>query len=131
MWDDIKKYQQMYMDWTKIDDINLEEKCKQVPSQKQFWSSRLLEAQIKKLELEKKKKLIKDELIQSRIKDSPVALNKKTLDEVEDSDYLEKINNKIEENDVLIMALTGIVKNVTFIAQDMKNIIDSKKLNEI
>ncbi len=127
--EEIDRYQELYTQWAAITDFNLEERTKQVPSQKQFWSTRLMDAKRDKLKLERQKKTIKAGVLDKLLGNSPVSLSKKTLDQVEDSPQLEKINEKIEDIDMIILALEYIYKNVTFIANDIKNIIDCRRLD--
>ena len=124
----LEQYQKQYIEFCNIDDFNLEQRAKKVPAEKHFWVSRLIEAKIKKGQLLKQKKQLKFEVTKKLIGDAPVSLNKKTLDQIEDTPQLEQINDSLQEMDYLIEYLEHLVKAISFIAQDIKNIISIKTL---
>jgi hypothetical protein len=62
------------------------------------------------------------------MEESPVALNKQVLDDLDKTPSLEAINQKIKEQEYLIEYLTKIVDIITYISQDIKNIILIKQL---
>jgi len=123
-------YRELYEDFCKIDDFNLEDRVKGVPAQKQFWASRLIDAKINRDKLYKQKKALTLAVKDKLLANSPVSLDKKTLDSLDSSPQLEKINENIKESDYLIEYLELIFKNISFISQDFKNIIDLKRLEE-
>ena len=124
----IKHYQELYTEWSRIDDLNLSEKVKQVPSQKQFWATRLIDSKVEKLKLERQKKAIKKSVLETMYKESPVNLSKKIEEQVDNSPQLEKITEKIEDIDMVILALDYIYSNVKFVDSSIRNILDDKKL---
>lgn len=124
----IKKYDEQYKEFTDIDDFNIESRAKRVPAEKHFWANKLIDSKIEKYSLLKQKKKLKDKVIREIMSDSPVALDKKTLDKIDDTHELEDINEKIQEQEFLIEYLELLMKNVSFIAQDIKNIIMIKQL---
>lgn len=124
----INRYKDQYEEFTKIDDFNLESRARRVPAEKHFWSARLIDAKIEKYILLKQKKKIKDDVIKKILKESPVTLDKKTLDTIDSSYEMEEINDKIEMQVFLIEFLETLMKNVQFIAQDIKNMVDLKKI---
>lgn len=129
--DQIKEFQDQYIEFTKITDFNLEERAKRVPAEKHFWVARLIEAKRKHQSLSKKRKSIKDSAIKQLLKNSPVDINnKKIMDGIDNSPELENINDEIREVEFLIEYLDLLVRQVTFIAQDIKNIIEIRKLEE-
>jgi hypothetical protein len=50
------------------------------------------------------------------------------LDNVENTDAIEKLNDKIHELDMLIEYLELCVKIISFIGNDMKNILELRRL---
>lgn len=128
--DEIDTYRDIYAEWVKIDDLNLEDKVKQVPSQKQFWLSRLIDAKRDLIKLNKRKKSLREAVI-SKMVNGPVRADKVAMKEVDNSPQLEDINDKIEQVELLVEFLENLLKLVSFISQDFKNIIDVKKLSEL
>ena len=124
----IKRYDEQYREFTNIDEMNLESRCKRVPAEKHFWANKLIEAKREKFALLKQKKKLKDKVIKGIMSDSPVVLDKKTLDNIDNTPELEDINEKIQEQEFLVDYLELLMKNVSFIAQDIKNIIELKKI---
>ena len=128
--DMIKKLQQQYVEFTKIDDFTLESRAKQVPAEKHFYVSRLIEAKIEKERLLREKKNHRKQLVEDMVTNSPVTLNKQTMMQDDSFVELSDILNKIKEQEFLIEYLELIVKQITFIAQDIKNIIMIKQLEQ-
>jgi hypothetical protein len=126
----IKRYQQQYIEFTKFDDFTLEDRAKKVPAEKHFWVSRLIEAKIEKERLLREKKNHRQQLVKDMVANSPVALNKQTMMQDDSFVELSDILDKIKEQEFLIEYLELIVKQITFIAQDIKNIIMIKQLEQ-
>jgi hypothetical protein len=126
----LKKYQEQYNEFCKIDDFTLEDRALRIPAEKHFWVCRLIDAKIEKDRLYKVKTSTKHTLQKKLIKESPVALNKQIMDDLDKSPSLETITQKIKEQEFLIEYLEKLVSNITFISQDIKNIIMLKQLQE-
>lgn len=125
----LKKYQSQYEEFVRIDDFSLEDRARRVPAEKHFWVCRLIDAKIEKDRLYKSKTATKNAL-QKKIKaESPVALNNRMLDDL-DSPSLEAIDQKIKEQEMLVEYLERLVGQITFIGNDIKSIIELKKLQE-
>ena len=124
----IKKYQAQYEEFAKITDFNLEDVTRRVPAEKHFWVCRLIDAKIEKDKLYRSKASTKHTLQKRIMEESPVALNKQVLDDLDKTPSLEAINQKIKEQEYLIEYLTKIVDIITYISQDIKNIILIKQL---
>lgn len=126
----LKEYQSLYEEFCKIDDFNIEERAKRVPAEKHFWVCKLIDAKIEKDKLYKIKSKSKEKLQRKVLEESPVKLNKQIMDDLEKSPTLETLNQKIREQDFLVEYLERLVQQVSFIAQDIKNIVEIKKLEE-
>lgn len=113
-----------------INDLNLADRLRKVPEEKHFWNTQLVDAEITKFKLEKRKKQLDKTLSQKVTEDSPVELNKKALGALVKGG-LEEIDDKIQEQTFLIKWLELNTKTVSFMAQDFKNIIELKKIEEI
>lgn len=127
----IKIYQKQYEEFCNFDDFNLEDRTKRVPAEKHFWVCRLIDAKIDKDKLYKQKASTKNTLQRRIQEDSPVVLNKQVLDDLDKTPSLEAINQKIKEQEYLIEYLEKLVSQITFIGNDMKNIIELRKLQEL
>ncbi len=127
-----QQYNQRYLAFAKNigNDLNLEDVIKMIPEEKHYWVTELIETKNTRNVLLRKKKKLKQALTDKVIKDGIVNLNKKTLDDIENSDQFEDINSNLEELDSLVEYLELIVKNITFIGNDVKNILTLKQLQE-
>ena len=127
----LKRYQSEYGEFCKIDVMNLDDRVKRVPAEKHHWVARLIDHKILKDKLLKKKSHTKQGLIDGVVGKSPVSIGKTTLNEqLESAPSIEQLNEQIKENDFVIEYLELVVKNVTFIAQDFKNIISTIQLEQ-
>lgn len=130
MLEKFEEYKHQYEEFCKIDDFNLEDRAKRIPAEKHFWVARLHEAKIQKHKLETKKKKDRKSIEEKIKEDSPVHLNQRDLNDAVFK-ALGNIDNQLKELDLLIGYLEGIVKQITFIAQDIKNIVEIKKLEQL
>jgi hypothetical protein len=126
----LEKYNQRYLEFARITPINFEDRVNEVPEEKHYWVTELTRKEHEKRTLLKAKKRIKDALTQKIIDEGIVSLNKSTLDNLENSGSLDDINEKLADVESAIIYLERIVKNVTFIGQDIKNILAWKQLSE-
>jgi division protein CdvB (Snf7/Vps24/ESCRT-III family) len=124
----LKKYQEQYEEFMKIDSFNLEERTKRIPAEKHFWVCRFIDAKIQRDRLIKQKSKLKSGIEQKLMTESPVRIDKSYMSKIEDSPTLENINDKIKEQEYLIEYLDLVVRQITYIAQDVKNMIDIQKL---
>ena len=127
----LKEYQSQYEEFCNIDDFNIEERAKRIPAEKHFWVCRLIDAKIEKDKLYKIKAQSKKTLERKVIEESPVKLNKQIMDALEESPTLETLNQKIREQEFIVEYLERLVSQISFIAQDIKNIIEIKRLQEM
>lgn len=125
------QYKKQYEEFANIDDFNLEQRAKRVPAEKHFWVARLIDTKIERERLLKQKKRLKKAIIDQMMSDSPVKLEKKLLDQIDNTDQFEDINDKLRDNELLIEYLELVVKSISFIAQDIKNIIALKELEQL
>lgn len=125
-----EEYTEQYKEFCNIDDFNIEDRAKKIPAEKHFWITRLIEAKKELYNLNKKKKKIKDNLTKKMVDEGVINLSKKTLDDLENTDTIEQLNEKIQDQTLLIEYLELLVKNITFISQDIKNIISLKQLEQ-
>jgi hypothetical protein len=126
----IKKYQAQFEEFVHIDDFSLESVIKRVPAEKHFWVCRLIDAKIEKDKLYKLKAATKHTLQKKLMEESPVALNKQVMDDLDKTPSLENINQKIKEIEYMVEYLDRVVSVITFISQDIKNILLLKQMQE-
>ena len=124
----LEKYNQRYLAFAKFTPINFEDIVNSVPEEKHYWITELSKKEHERQNLLKAKKKIKDALIQDVIDNGIVSLNKQTLDNLEYDVKLDNVKTKLEIVEEVIIYLERIIKNVTFIGQDIKNIINLKQL---
>lgn len=121
-------YKKQYVEFSKINDMNLEERTMRIPAEKHYWVDRLIDAKRLKFKLLKERKLLKDANIKKAIAEGVVSLSKQTLDKLENTKDIEDIDEKIQEQELLIEYLDLIVKHITYIAHDIKNILTIKEM---
>jgi hypothetical protein len=122
------QYKQEYREFTKITDMNMEDRVMRVPSEKHLWVERLIDAKKLKFKLLKERKQLKDANIKKAISEGIVNLSKQTLDKLENTTEIEEIDVKLQDMDLLIEYLDYVVKGITYIAQDIRNMISIKEM---
>lgn len=126
----LKKYQSQYEEFCAIDSFNLEDRAKRVPAEKHFWVCRLVDAKILRDKLIKQKSRLKTGIEQKLINESPVRMDKSFMNKIDESPSLENLNEQIKNQEYLIEYLDLLVRQVTYIAQDIKNIVDIARMEQ-
>jgi len=107
---------------TKIDQLNILEKQLRLPAIKHKWVSRLMNEMRNKINLEKKKNELKQEVIKSWGDKIPTGIPKASLNsKVESSEVIRKIDEDIAECDILIEYLEKVEKIFTSFTYDIGN----------
>jgi hypothetical protein len=124
------KFQKEIMEDTKIDQINLLDKQMMLPAIKHKWVSRLFEQKRLRNSLERKKKELKEQVLNKLTSDGiPTGIPKASIQaKVEASDTIKKINEELEDINVIIEYLEkveGIFRSMTY---DIKNITEITRL---
>jgi hypothetical protein len=124
------KFQEEIKEDVKIDQLNLLDKQMMLPAIKHKWVARLMMQKRIKNSLDKKKKELKEEVLKTLTeKGIPKGIPKLAFDtKVESSDVIQKINQEIQDAQILIEYLEkveGIFRSMTF---DIKNITEITKL---
>jgi len=127
---ELSDYMKHYEEFCKIDDFNLEHRTKQVPAEKHFWVARLVETKIQKEKLKRQHRKLRKEVVDKLTQTSPVILSKKTLDDLDTHPSLSQIVEQMDDLDLVIGYLENVVKCVSFIGNDIKNIIEIKNLEQ-
>lgn len=113
----------------KIDELYLKDYSLRLPGIKHKWAGRCIRHKSELFELkaqkEKRKKVIKDKLLES----SPVKPTLPVLDKLVDgSDEIKEFENKINELSLVIELLEKAEKTLSSASYDLKNLIDIIKL---
>lgn len=113
-----------------LDDMKLDEIVKVIPSKKHFWVGRLVEAKIDLRKLETaKRKAIQD--VNSR-QQPKIGLSQKTVESILDkNEIIQKINDRIEEQKLIIEYLEKVEKIFSSTTYDVKNMIDLQKMERM
>ncbi len=130
MVDYLKEYDKIKADvkeWCKFDLMNIGEKAMQAINKKQWIVARLYDAKRDREKIIKARNLIKKQNTQELVKKSPVDLNKGTIDAASTPD-LDTMEEQLKNCEFLIRYLEDLTKMFMFIAQDIKNVIESIKL---
>ena len=125
-----EKFQEEIKNDTQIDQINLMDRQMMLPAIKHKWVARLIEQKRTRNSLERKKKVLKEEVLKKLESGGiPTGVPKASIKEkVEASDTIKKINEELEDIAILIEYLEkieGIFRSMTF---DIKNITEISKL---
>jgi predicted xylose isomerase-like sugar epimerase len=124
------KFQEEIKNDTQIDQMNLLDRQMMLPAVKHKWVARLIEQKRTRNSLERKKKILKEEVLKKLESGGiPTGVPKASIKEkVEASDTIKKINEELEDTNLLIDYLEkieGIFRSMTF---DIKNITEISKL---
>ena len=117
------KFQTEIKEDTQIDQINILEKQLMLPAIKHKWVARLIEQKKNKAILEKKRKDIKEEVLKALTKEGlPSGIPKAALNsKVESSEAIKKIDDEIEQTDLIIEYLEKVEKIMSSITFDISN----------
>jgi hypothetical protein len=115
---------------THIDEINLTQKQLSLPAIKHKWVARLIDQKRKLNALKRKKKTVRAAVIASLEKDGlPPGLPKSALDKkIDNSDAIQKIDEEMEDIEVVIEYLEKTENIFRTMTYDIKNIIDINRL---
>ena len=107
-----KEYHEKIEEFLKIDELNMKDAQMSLPSVRHYWVGRLM---YHKQEINKFKKLKEDaaKKLRARIQhESPVGLSAKTVaDSVSSHEVIQKINEEIENNELLVEYLSKVGAN--------------------
>jgi hypothetical protein len=115
---------------TKIDELNLLEKQMMLPSLKHKWVARLIDQKRKLNSLERKKKVLREDVLKTlNEKGIPPGIPKASLDKkIESSDVILKIQEEIEDVEIVIQYLEKVEQIFRSMTYDLKNIVELTKL---
>jgi len=115
-----------------INEFNLKDSSMRTPARKHYWVSKLIRHKKNLLSLKQKRDLIKKEVVQKIIQESPV---KVTIPVAEKASYkhekMIEISKKINEEELIIEFLEKTEKTFSAVGFDIKNIIEIMKMEQL
>lgn len=112
-----------------LSDFNIKDVQMRMPSVKHKWVARLIEVKIELNKLKNlKKEAIKVVAEQNRTTNVAIMSEQALARQAESHDTVKKILTKIDECDLLIEYLEGVVRVCNSTTYDIKNLVDIKKL---
>ena len=130
MFELFEKYKNQIEKDLRFDQYNVQDLTMRLPGLKHYWVGRLVEAKITLKKLEDKKKELIDTL-QNQAKPE-IGLSKASLSNIIlNNDTVKEINNKIEEYKIIIEYLEKVEKIFHSATFDIKNFIETIKIDEV
>ena len=114
---------------TNIDRLNVTEVQEQLVNNKHKWSARLINHKIKLNKYRNQRFTILEEKIEEYQNTQPVMVNKSIAEKaVSKKKDIRVIDNKIENEILIIQHVENIYKNISFATNDIKNLVELMKL---
>ena len=128
------RYKKEILKELEIDAFNIKDVSMLVPSKKHFWTARLHDHKIELAEIKTKKAKIIRALVEKTEANnpSPVKLSKVSLEKmVEEMPEIQEIDEKIKEHECIISFLEDEKWIFQKLTEDVKNIIEAIKLEQL
>jgi hypothetical protein len=114
---------------TNIDRLNVTEVQEKLVNNKHKWSARLINHKIKLNKYRNQRFTILEEKIEEYQNTQPVMVNKSIAEKaVSKKKDIRIIDNKIENEILIIQHVENIYKNISFATNDIKNLVELMKL---
>jgi len=114
---------------TNIDRLNVTEVQEKLVNNKHKWSARLINHKIKLNKYRNQRFTILEEKIEEYQNTQPVMVNKSIAEKaVSKKKDIRVIDNKIENELLIIQHVENIYKNISFATNDIKNLVELMKL---
>lgn len=124
-----EKYHKEIGNLVKIDEFNMKQVQMDLPAHRHYWVGRLMFHKSEVSKLKKARVQAMTKIKEKLAGESPVVLTPKTLENsAEQHPLIQKVDEQITENDMLIEYLSKIEANFRSISYDIKNLIDIVKL---
>jgi len=108
-----------------VDEFNMKQVQMDLPANRHYWVGRLIFHKNECVKLKKARKQAIYKISEKLQNDSPVALTVKTAEHsAEQHSLIQKIDEQIAENEMLVEYLSKIETNFRSISYDIKNLID-------
>ena len=115
-----------------INEFNLKDSSMKTPARKHYWVSKLIRHKKNLLILRKQRDIIKKDVTQKLIEESPVKIS---LPVAEKASYkhekMKEISEKINEEELIIEFLEKTEKTFSAVGFDIKNIIEIMKMEQL
>lgn len=119
-----EKYHEDIAKQVNVDEFNMKEVQMGLPVARHYWVSRLMFHKQEILKLKKLRKQARQKIIDKIQQDSPVGLTVKTMDSVVDEHpVIQKIDEQVTENELLVEYLLKIEANFRSVSYDISNLI--------
>jgi len=127
-----ERYKKEIKEEVKIDSFNIREIAMMVPSKKHFWAARLNDHRIILADLKTKKAKILRSLVEKADASSPVKLSKVNLEKmIEEMPEIQDLDFKIKEQENVITYLEDERWTFSKLTEDIKNVIEIMKLEQL
>ena len=114
---------------TNIDRLNVTDVQEKLVNNKHKWSARLINHKIKLNKYRNQRFIILQEKIEEYQNTQPVMVNKSIAEKaVSRKKDIRNIDNKIENEILIIQHVENIYKNISFATNDIKNLVELMKL---
>tara|TARA_R100000995_G_scaffold45998_1_gene21668 strand:+ start:135 stop:539 length:405 start_codon:yes stop_codon:yes gene_type:complete len=114
---------------TNIDRLNVTDVQERLVNNKHKWSARLINHKIKLNKYRNQRFIILEEKIEEYQNTQPVMVNKSIAEKaVSRKKDIRDIDNKIENEILIIQHVENIYKNISFATNDIKNLVELMKL---
>ena len=114
---------------TNIDRLNVTEVQEKLVNNKHKWSARLINHKIKLNKYRNQRFTILEEKIEEYQNTQPVMVNKSIAEKaVSKKKDIRVIDNKIENEILIIQHVENIYKNISFATNDIKNLVELMKI---
>lgn len=128
--DVLDKFKEEIVEDVKVDELNLLDKQMMLPSLKHKWVARLIDAKRELNRLNRKKKQLRDSVLEQFKKEGiPPGIPKANIDKkIDSSETIMNLQEEIEEKEIVVEYLEKvetIFKNMSF---DLKNIVEINKM---
>jgi len=115
-----------------INEFNLKDSSMKTPAKKHYWVAKLIRHKKNLLNLRQQRDLIKKDVVQKIIEESPV---KVTIPVAEKASYrhekMKEISDQISNEELIIEFLEKTEKTFSAIGFDIKNIIEIMKMEQL
>lgn len=126
------KYKEEFEKDFTINAFNLEEVTMRLPARKHYWVARLHDLKRTRYRKEAEKRNLENEVIKQLQEKSPVKLDSRgATKQVKNSEQMKALSEELKNMDMIIAWLDDAVKIITFMTNDIKNIIEVRKLEEM
>lgn len=117
------EYYKKIEEFLKIDELNMKDAQMSLPSVRHYWVGRLMYHKQQILKFKKAKDKAIKTLKNRLINESPIGLNSKTIDSsVQSHEIIQKIDQEIADNELLVEYLTKVESNFRDAQYGMNNL---------